>query len=70
MYGLSRDILLLGTLDDLWSSVVALNRFMNQVHSATELTSIVGTPSIGSLKKELKSLDEHMVRFIAHSPSW
>jgi PPOX class probable FMN-dependent enzyme len=47
---------------------VSLDRFSEQVRSAGELAGIVGTPSMSSLKKELKSLDMHMRRFIAHSP--
>ena len=33
-----------------------------------ELAACIGTPSEFSLKKELNLLDEHMRRFIAHSP--
>ena len=47
---------------------MSFNRFSEQIHSAEELASIIGTPSEFSLKKELKALDEHMRRFIAHSP--
>ncbi len=45
-----------------------LDQFTDRVGSAAELASIIGTPMPLSLKKELKSLDEHMRRFIAHSP--
>ena len=47
---------------------MSFNRFSERIHSAEELASIIGTPSEFSLKKELKALDEHMRRFIAHSP--
>ena len=47
---------------------MSFNRFSERIHSAEELASIIGTPSEFSLKKELKVLDEHMRRFIAHSP--
>ena len=47
---------------------MSLDRFVEQIHTAEQLTSILGTPSEISLKKELKALDEHMRRFIAHSP--
>jgi uncharacterized protein len=47
---------------------VLFNHFTDQVESAAELASIIGTPMPLSLKKELQSLDEHMRRFIAHSP--
>ena len=43
-------------------------RFSERIESGAELTSIVGTPSAIAIKKELKVLDEHMRRFIAHSP--
>jgi PPOX class probable FMN-dependent enzyme len=47
---------------------MSLDRFAEQVRSAEELAAIIGTPSSLSLKKELTALDEHMRRFIAHSP--
>ncbi len=47
---------------------MSLNRFGERVTSGEELASIVGTPSAIAVKKELKSLDEHMRRFIAHAP--
>jgi len=47
---------------------MSLDRFAEQIRSAEELATIIGTPSGISLKKELKALDEHMRRFIAHSP--
>ncbi len=47
---------------------MSLNRFEERVTSGEELASIVGTPSAIAIKKELKSLDEHMRRFIAHAP--
>lgn len=48
--------------------LMSFNRFSAQIHSAEELAALIGTPSELSLKKELKTLDEHMRRFIAHSP--
>lgn len=47
---------------------MSLDRFNEPIRSPRELASIVGTPSILSLKKELQALDEHMRRFIARSP--
>lgn len=47
---------------------MSFDRFTEQVRSAEELAALLGTPTQLSLKKELKSLDEHMRRFIAHSP--
>lgn len=47
---------------------MSLDRFVEQVRTAEELAEIIGTPSEFSLRKELKHLDEHMRRFIAHSP--
>lgn len=47
---------------------MSLDRFEEQVRSAEELRTIVGEPSAFSLKKELRSLDQHARRFIAHSP--
>jgi uncharacterized protein len=47
---------------------VPLDCFTEHVCSADELSTIIGTPSAGSLKKELRALDGHMRRFIAHSP--
>ena len=47
---------------------MSLDRFTEQVRSAEELASIVGTPSALAVKKELQSLDEHMRRFIVCSP--
>jgi PPOX class probable FMN-dependent enzyme len=47
---------------------MSLDRFIDQIRSADELTAIIGTPSAFSLKKELRALDEHMRRFIAYSP--
>ena len=47
---------------------MSLDRFTERIRSAEEIAAIVGTPSGISLKKELKVLDEHMRRFIAHSP--
>lgn len=47
---------------------MTFDRFTDQIHSAEEFATIIGTPSAISLKKELKALDEHMRRFIAHSP--
>ncbi|MSR54030.1 MAG: pyridoxamine 5'-phosphate oxidase family protein [Gemmataceae bacterium] len=47
---------------------MSFDRFANQIRSADELATLLGTPSVFSLKKELKALDEHMRRLIAHSP--
>lgn len=47
---------------------MSFDQFSNSVNTTEELTSIVGTPSGIALRKELKALDEHMRRFIAHSP--
>lgn len=47
---------------------MSLDRFTEQVRSAGELASIVGTPSALSVNKELRALDEHMRKFIALSP--
>jgi PPOX class probable FMN-dependent enzyme len=47
---------------------MSFDQFAEQIRSAEELSAIVGTPSEFSLRKELKVLDEHMRRFIAHSP--
>ncbi len=47
---------------------MSIHQFTEQIHSAEELAAIIGTPSEFSLRKELKALDEHMRRFIAHSP--
>ena len=47
---------------------MSFDRFVEQVRSAEELVTIIGTPSSMSLKKELTALDGHMRRFIAHSP--
>ena len=47
---------------------MSLDRFTDQIRSAEELATIIGTPSAFSLKKELNALDEHMRRFISHSP--
>lgn len=47
---------------------MSLDRFAERVASLDELTSIVGTPGALALKKELQTLDEHMRRFIEHSP--
>jgi PPOX class probable FMN-dependent enzyme len=47
---------------------MSLDNFTDPVRSVEELVSIIGTPSAFSLRKELRALDEHMRRFIAHSP--
>lgn len=47
---------------------MSLDRFTERVTSCEELVSIAGTPSAIAIKKELKTLDEHMRRFIAHAP--
>jgi uncharacterized protein len=45
-----------------------LEQFQNRIESAAELREMLGPPSPISLKKELKSLDHHMRRFISLSP--
>ncbi len=47
---------------------MSFNRFTERLDSAEALASLIGTPSGISLKKELRALDDHMRRFIAHSP--
>jgi PPOX class probable FMN-dependent enzyme len=47
---------------------MSFDRFTERVTSVDELTTIVGTPGALALKKELKTLDENMRRFIAHAP--
>ena len=47
---------------------MSFKRFSERIQSAEVLAAIIGTPSEFSLKKELKALDHHMRRFIAHSP--
>jgi len=47
---------------------MSFDRFTDQIRSAEELATIIGTPSALAIKKELKSLDENMLQFIAHSP--
>lgn len=47
---------------------MSFDRFTEQIRSTEELAAIIGTPSDLSLRKELRTLDEHMRRFIAHSP--
>ena len=47
---------------------MSFDQFVEQIRSAEELAALIGTPSEFSLRKELKALDEHMRRFIAHSP--
>lgn len=47
---------------------MSFDRFTAQIRSTDELVAIIGTPSSIALKKELKKLDQHMRRFIAHSP--
>lgn len=47
---------------------MSFDRFVEQIHTADQLAALIGTPSEFSLRKELKALDEHMRRFIAHSP--
>ena len=47
---------------------MSFDQFAEQIRSAEELTALMGQPSELSLRKELKTLDEHMRRFIAHSP--
>ena len=47
---------------------MSLDRFSERITSGEELASIVGTQSAIAIKKELKTLDEHMRRFIAHAP--
>ena len=45
---------------------MSFDQFVEQIRSAEELAALIGTPSEFSLRKELKALDEHMRRFIAH----
>ena len=45
-----------------------LNQFSEPILTCDELVAMVGIPSALSLKKELKALDVHMRRFIAHAP--
>ena len=47
---------------------MSFDQFAEPIRSAEELTALMGQPSEFSLRKELKTLDEHMRRFIAHSP--
>ena len=47
---------------------MSVEQFSERVTSCEELAAIVGTPSPIALRKELKVLDEHMRRFIAHAP--
>ncbi len=47
---------------------MSLNQFAEPILSCDELFAIVGSPSALAIKKELKALDEHMRRFIAHTP--
>lgn len=47
---------------------MGLERFLEQVRSAEELSTLMGIPTELSLRKELRSLDDHMRKFIAHSP--
>lgn len=47
---------------------MSLARFAETVTSLDELRRIIGTPGELVMKKELPQLDEHMRRFIAHSP--
>ncbi|MBY0522606.1 MAG: pyridoxamine 5'-phosphate oxidase family protein [Gemmataceae bacterium] len=47
---------------------MSLDRFTEVVRSAEELVGLGGTASMAALKKELPRLDNHMRRFIAHSP--
>ncbi len=47
---------------------MSLNDFSERVTSCETLAAIVGSPSPIAIRKELKALDEHMRRFIAHSP--
>lgn len=47
---------------------MSFDRFAGQIHSPEELSALIGQPTEFSLRKELKSLDEHMRRFISQSP--
>jgi len=47
---------------------MAFDRFVAKIQSADELSALMGAPSQLSLRKERTALDEHMRRFIAHSP--
>ena len=42
--------------------------FTEQISTTSALESIIGTPSGVAIRKELTALDEHMRRFIQHSP--
>ena len=47
---------------------MSFDRFIEQIRSPEELAELIGAPSELSLRKELKTLDIHMRRFIAQSP--
>ncbi len=47
---------------------MSIDRFKSLVTSATELATLIGTPSELVIKKQLPELDRHMRAFIAESP--
>lgn len=47
---------------------MTFDHFAEQISTTNALESIIGTPSGLALNKELTALDDHMRRFIAHSP--
>ena len=47
---------------------MAFDQFVEQIRTSEQLTALIGTPSDFSLRKQLPRLDEHMRKFIAHSP--
>ena len=47
---------------------MSFDRFTDRITSPDDLTALIGTPGPLALKKELRALDEHMRRFIAHAP--
>jgi PPOX class probable FMN-dependent enzyme len=47
---------------------MSFDRFSERIRSVEELAPLAGTPSELAIRKELKSLDGHMRRFIAQSP--
>ncbi len=47
---------------------MSIDRFQRVVTSADEVTALLGSPSESGVKKQLSELDDHMQRFVAHSP--
>ncbi len=47
---------------------MSLDRFTSTITSVADLEAVIGKPSPIAIKKELQALDEHMRRFIGHSP--